>query len=242
MRDQANNRILLPRLGWLRYRSSRSVLGRVRNVTVTSSGTDWFVSILTERQVEHPIAQGPAVGIDMGVIRFATLSDGTFYAPLNSFRRHENALAAAQRSLSRRTKYSNNWKKERIRVQRIYVRVGNARNDYLHKISNTISQNHAVVYVEDLRVSAMSQSNSAPGKRRLNKSILDQGWFEFRRQLEYKLRWNGGRLIAVSPRNTSITCPRCRHVAKENRVSQAQFVVRYAGSGKTRTWLVRSMY
>jgi len=57
----------------------------------------------------------------------------------------------------------------------------------------------------------------------LNKSILDQGWFEFRRQLEYKLKWNGGRLIAVSPRNTSIPCPRCRHIDKANRLSQSQF-------------------
>src|SRR5450432_1428567 len=56
----------------------------------------------------------------------------------------------------------------------------------------------------------------------LNKSILDQGWFEFRRQLEYKLKWNGGRLIAVSPRNTSIPCPRCRHIDKANRLSQSQ--------------------
>jgi len=221
--DQANSRILLPQLGWLRYRSSRTVLGRVRNVTVISSGTDWFVSILTEREVDRPIARGPAVGVDMGVIRFATLSDGTSYAPLNSFRRHENALAAAHRSLSRKTRYSNNWRKQKIRVQRIYARVANARGDYLHKISNTISKNHAVVCVENLRVTEMSQSSRATGKRRLNKSILDQGWFEFRRQLEYKLRWNGGRLIVVSPRNTSVTCPRCRHVAKENRVSQAQF-------------------
>jgi putative transposase len=221
--DQVNNRILLPSLGWLRYRSSRDVLGRVRNVTVSSSGVEWFVSILTERQVERPIARGPAVGIDMGIVRFATLSDGRFFTPLNSFRRHENALARTQRSLSRKTKYSRNWRKEKARVQRIYLRIANARADYLHKISSTISQNHAVVFVEDLRVSAMSQSDSAPGKRRLNKSILDQGWFEFRRQLDYKLRWNGGRLMAVSPRNTSITCPRCRHIGKENRLRQAQF-------------------
>jgi putative transposase len=227
--DQVNSRILLPRLGWLRYRNSRNVLGRVRNATVIGSGKEWFVSILTERQVERPIARGPAVGIDMGIVRFATLSDGTFYSPLNSFRRHENALATAQRALSRKTKYSNNWKKEKGRVQRIYVRIANARSDYLHKISNTISQNHAVVCVEDLRVSAMSQSDSAPAKRGLNKSILDQGWFEFRRQLEYKLRWNGGRLITVSPINTSITCPRCRHVGKENRLSQAQFVCAACG-------------
>jgi hypothetical protein len=115
-------------------------------------------------------------------VRFATLSDGRFFTPLDSFRRHENALARAQRSLSRKTKYSRNWRKEKARVQRIYARIANARADYLHKISSTISQNHAVVFVEDLRVSAMSQSDSAPGKRRLNKSILDQGWFEFRRQ------------------------------------------------------------
>jgi putative transposase len=221
--DQANSRILLPSLGWLRYRHSRNVLGRVRNVTVSSSGKEWFAAILTERQVEPPVARGPAVGIDMGIVRFATLSDGNFYTPLNSFRRHENALARAQRSMSRKTKYSNNWRKEKSRVQRIYIRIANARSDYLHKISSTISQNHAVVCVEDLRVSAMSHTDSAPAKRGLNKSILDQGWFEFRRQLEYKLRWNGGRLIAVSPRNTSITCPRCRHVGKENRLSQAQF-------------------
>lgn len=221
--DQVNGRILLPRVGWLRYRHSRKVLGRLMNVTVSSSGEKWFVSILATRQVEPPVARGPAVGIDMGIVRFATLSDGRFYAPLNSFRRHEKALAAAQRALSRKTKYSSNWRKEKSRVQRIHVRIANARGDYLHKISNAISQNHAVVCVEDLRVSAMSQSDGARAKRGLNKSILDQGWFEFRRQLEYKLRWNGGRLIAVSPRRTSITCPRCKHVGKENRLSQAQF-------------------
>jgi putative transposase len=87
--DQANSRIFLPKLGWLRYRNSREVLGTVKNVTVSLSGGKWFVSIQTEREVEQPIPNGGAVGIDMGVARFATLSDGTFYAPLNSFKRHE---------------------------------------------------------------------------------------------------------------------------------------------------------
>jgi putative transposase len=146
--------------------------------------------------------------------------------------RHEQALAVAQRRYARKIKYSNNLRKERKRVQRIHVRIGNARRDYLHKISTTISKNHNLVCIEDLKVSAMSQSpaadrtpdiGGAKGKRRLNKSILDQGWFEFRRQLQYKLKWNGGRLVAVPPRNTSITCPQCRYVAKENRVSQALF-------------------
>jgi putative transposase len=236
--DQVNSRILLPKLGWVRYRRSRAVLGGIRNVTVSASGGDWFMSVLTERNVDRPVARGPAVGIDMGVVRFATLSDGQFYIPLNSFRRHEKALARAHRSASRKVRYSNNWKKEKVKVQRIYVRIADARRDYLHKVSTTISKSHALVCIEDLKVSAMSKAEptrsgylipSARAKRGLNKSILDQGWFEFRRQLEYKLRWNGGRLIAVSPRNTSIVCPGCRHVARGNRRSQAEFVCEACG-------------
>jgi len=159
-------------------------------------------------------------------------SFATVYAPLNSLRRHEKALATAQRSFSRKIRYSNNWRKQKFRVQRAYGRIANARRDYLNKISTAISQNYAVVCVEDLRVSAMSRSaagdsesrsGGAAARRGLNKSILDQGWFEFRRQLEYKLAWNGGRLIAVSPRNTRITCPSCGLVDRANRIGQSQF-------------------
>jgi len=230
--DQGNNRIFLPKLGWLRYRNSRDVLGAVKNVTVSCSAGKWFMSIQTEREVEQPIPNGGAVGIDMGITRFATLSDGTFYAPLNSFMRHEIALRKAQQSMSRKTKFSNNWKRAKARVQRIHARIGNARRDYLHKATTTISQNHAMVCIEDLQVRNMSKSAAGnteqPGKNiraksGLNKSILDQGWFEFRRQLDYKLTWIGGHLIAVPPQNTSRTCPTCGHVSADNRKTQAQF-------------------
>lgn len=231
--DQGNSRIFLPKLGWLRYRNSREVLGTVRNVTVSQSCGKWFVSIQTEREVEQPVPQATtAVGIDMGVIRFATLSDGTFYAPLNSFKRHETALRRAQQAMSRKTKFSNNWKKAKARVQRIHSRIGHCRRDFLHKTSTAISQNHAMVCIEDLQVRNMSKSAAGsadnPGKNvkaksGLNKSILDQGWFEFRRQLDYKLAWQGGWLVAVPPQNTSRSCPCCGHVSADNRRTQAKF-------------------
>ncbi|MCK0505790.1 RNA-guided endonuclease InsQ/TnpB family protein [Aromatoleum anaerobium] len=231
--DQANGRIFLPKLGWLRYRNSREALGELRNVTVSLSGGKWFVSIQTRRDVETQLPHGGAIGIDMGIARFATLSDGTFYAPLHSFKRHETALRRAQRAMSRKTKFSNNWRKAKVRVQRIHSRIGNARRDYLHKCSTTISQNHAMVCIEDLQVRNMSRSAAgtadAPGrnvraKSGLNKAILDQGWAEFRRQLDYKLAWNGGHLIAVPPRNTSRTCPCCGHVSADSRQTQARFL------------------
>jgi len=230
--DQVNGRIFLPKLGWLRYRNSREALGELRNVTVSLGGGKCFMSIQTRREVETPIAHGGAVGIDMGIAHFATLSDGRYLAPLNSFKRHETALRKAQRSMSRKNKFSNNWKKAKARIQRIHSRIGNARRDYLHKATTTISQNHAIVCIEDLKVRNMSKSaagnveqsgRNVRAKSGLNKAILDQGWFEFRRQLDYKLCWNGGHLIAVPPRNTSRTCPACGDVSAANRQTQARF-------------------
>ena len=231
--DQPNSRLFLPKLGWLRYRNSRAVLGAVRNVTVSLHAGKWYVSIQTEREVEPPVPQATrAIGIDVGIARFATLSDGRFLTPRNSFRQHEARLRRAQRALSRKQQFSNNWQKAKLRVQKIHARIGNVRRDYLHQATTTISHNHAMVCIEDLRVRNLSKSAAgtiaAPGrnvraKRGLNKAILDQGWAEFRRQLEYKLAWSGGWLIAVPPQHTSRTCPACDHVSADNRRTQAQF-------------------
>lgn len=95
--EQHNDRIYLPRLGWFRYRNSRAVEGAVKNVTVSLSGTKWFVSVQTERDVPDPVPVGGSVGIDMGVVRFATMSDGSFIEPLNSFKKHQLRLARYQR-------------------------------------------------------------------------------------------------------------------------------------------------
>jgi putative transposase len=123
--------------------------------------------------------------------------------------------------------------KAKARVQRIHTRITNARKDFLHKTTTTISKNHALVCIEDLQVRNMSKSSKGtveqPGKKvsqksGLNRAILDQGWGEFRRQLEYKMAWNGGMLLAVPPHHTSQTCPCCGHVSKDNRQTQAQFL------------------
>ncbi|MCP5163145.1 MAG: IS200/IS605 family element transposase accessory protein TnpB [Hahellaceae bacterium] len=231
--DQANSRIFLPKLGWMRYRNSRELMGAVKNVTVSGKQGKWYISIQTEREIDAPVHPSTAiVGIDMGIARFATLSDGSYFAPLNSFKRQEIALAKAQRAMSRKQKFSHNWKKAKARIQKIHARIGNTRRDYLHKTTATISQNHAMIVIEDLQVKNMSKSakgtieakgRSVKAKSGLNRSILDQGWFEFRRQLEYKQAWLGGGVIAVNPRNTSRTCPCCGRIAKENRTTQAKF-------------------
>ena len=230
--DERNARLFLPKLGWVRYRKSRKVQGEVKQVTVSQRCGKWFVAIQTEREVEPPVRQGGSVGIDLGIVRFATLSDGSRYAPLHSFKRHQAALRKAQQALSRKRRFSSNWKEAKARVQRLHARIVQALRDYLHKLTTTLSKNHALVCLEDLKVRTMSRTAAGsverPGTRvraksALNRSILDQGWYEFRRQLAYKLAWSGGQLVVVPPHNTSRTCPDCGHVSKQNRPTQNRF-------------------
>ena len=240
--DQSNSRIFLPKLGWIRYHNSRDVLGELRNVTVSSKGGKWFVSIQTLRQAQGiaqrevaivPSTATTAIGVDLGIARFATFSDGTYIEPRNSFKTKAAKLAKYQRRMAHKQKFSNNWKKAKAKVQKIHIQIANARRDFLHKATTTLSQNHALVFIEDLQVGNMSKSAAGtaenPGKNvaqksDLNKAILDQGWGEFRRQLDYKLAWKGGMLFAVPPHYTSQECPECHHVAADNRQTQARFV------------------
>lgn len=131
----------------------------------------------------------------MGVAKFVTLSSGEQYKPFNAFRNHEKIRAREQRKLSRKVKFSENWKKQKQRINRLHSKIAFCRSDYLSKTSTEISKKHAMIVIENLKVSNMSKSakgtaedhgKNVKAKSGLNKSILDQGWYEFRRQLEYK--------------------------------------------------------
>ena len=227
-------RVKLPsKLGWLKFRKSQEVQGIIKNCTVSFKSGHWYVSFQVEQEIAEPKhISTSAVGIDMGVTKFVTLSDGSYLKPLNTFRKHEKRLAIEQRKLSRKVKFSANWQKQKAKIQKLHTLIANCRKDYLHKASHQISKNHAMIAIEDLRVSNMSKSakgnaeehgKNVKAKSGLNKSILDQGWYEFRRQLEYKQLWNGGLVVAVPAQYTSQTCPCCRHVSRDNRKTQAHF-------------------
>ncbi len=232
--DEANRRVYLPKIGWIRYRKSQPITGTPKNITVSKRGDYWYVSIQTEREIPDPLSGATSiVGGDLGIARFLTLSTGEYFKPLNSFKRLEKKLARLQRTLARRVKGSQNWKKIKHKISRLHIRIANTRADYLHKLSHHLSKNHAVVVLEDLKVANMSSSAKGtveePGrnvkaKSGLNKAILDQGWHEFKRQLNYKLEWLGGMLVLVAPKNTSRCCPECGYTSGENRKTQSSFV------------------
>jgi len=218
-----NRRIFLPKIGWIGFHKSCDISGTVKNITITNRGGKWFASIQVEQMVEigkHP--SDSEIGIDAGIKCFVALSDGTLIEGVHSFRRHEERLAREQRR----------------KISKLHHKIANVRSDFLHKLSTDISKSHAKVFLEELQIKNMSSSakgsieehgRRVKAKSGLNKSILDQGWFEFRRQLNYKLLWMGGMLAEVNPRHTSQQCSCCDHTAKENRLPQDVFRCQLCG-------------
>ena len=229
------NRVKLPNgVGFVKFRKSQDIIGTIKNVTISKKSGRWYVSFGTERELaQNPIHPSTsAIGIDLGITKLITTSDGQYLKPKNSFKANQAKLARLQRQLSRKVLFSKNWKKQNNKIQKLHQHIANIRHDYLHKITTSISKNHAMIVCEDLKVANMSKSASGSAtqhgrnvkaKSGLNKSILDQGFSMMIDMLEYKQLWRGGLLIKINPRYTSQTCSQCQHIAKENRQTQAKF-------------------
>ena len=236
--DEAGQRMKLPKLGRVSYRNGKGrhalhLAGKAKSITVSREGKHWFVSVLCEVEVADPKPiQAPAVGVDLGVAQAIMTSSGEVLAVLGMTKAEERRKARLQRSLSRKRKGSKNRSKARIRLAEFQTRISRRRRDSIHKATTYLSKNHGRVVVEDLRVKNMTASAKgtpeAPGrnvkaKAGLNRVILDKGFGEIRRQLEYKCRWYGSELVAVNPAYTSQRCSVCGHTEAGNRRTQAEF-------------------
>jgi len=247
--EEGNQRIFLPKIGYIRYRKSRNIEGRIKNVTVSHVADCWYVSIQTEREIDIPKIDlktalenqnDTALGIDMGAVRFCTFSNGEYE---DSIKTHcvtqiDKKIAAIQKLLKNKVKGSNRRLKLVKRISRLSQKKASIRNDYIHKLSTEICKSHAIVCVEDLKIKNMTKSAKGtvinPGKNvksksGLNRSILSEGWGIFFEQLEYKQKKLGQIFLKINPKNTSRACPVCGNVSKDNRPSQAVFCCRNCG-------------
>src|SRR2546430_3774317 len=164
------------------------VEGEAKDVTISESCGKWFIAVQTEREVETAWHECTwMVGLDWGIVRLYTLSNGEYQEQCQPLKKCLPKLAKWQRRMARKKKFSSNWKKVKASIAKWHQRIANIRKDFLHQSSNDISKNHAVVFVEDLQVRNMSKSNKGrkdqPGKQvaqksGLNRAILDGSPFE----------------------------------------------------------------
>lgn len=224
--------VRLPKIGWVKFRDTRPLRGKIKNVTVSRDPLGWHVSFCCELEHVTPDNNLPAVGIDRGVTNTITLSTGEQLSVPASLETLGRRQRAAQRVLARKKRGSNRRRKQLARVAKLAARRARIRRDWLHKASLDIARRFGAVVLEDLKITNMTASAKGtvaePGrnvraKRGLNRSILNQGWYAFEAMLAYKLEERGGTLVKVNPAFTSQTCSACGTVDARSRDSQARF-------------------
>jgi len=200
--DVVGKTLTLPKLGKVRFKDRFKFQEHydLRNATISRSSTGkYYACILYENGLVEPepkpVSSETMVGIDLGLTHYATLSNGTKIDNPRNLAKSLKHLAVAQQNLSRRTKASKNYNKQRTKVARIYKKVNNRRKDFLHKLVNSLVENqgHGSFAIEDLSIRSMMQN----GQTYMSRSIGDTSWYTFRQILEYKTKEAGKQVITI---------------------------------------------
>ena len=240
--NRAKGRIKLPKLGWVRFRASRSLEGEViRSATLTKDGKHWYLSVLVDDGKTTPAAHGApdaAVGVDRGVVVAVATSAGDLLDQVFTTPSEKRRVLRLQRKLARAAKRSASRNKTRQRYGRLRAKEARRRQDFCHKTARALAEKNAVVVLEKLATANMTRRakpvadpqapgqylrNGAAAKSGLNKAILAKGWFRFELALQSASRYTGTEVRKVPAAYTSQRCSQCGRVDPKSRESQAVY-------------------
>jgi putative transposase len=199
-----NGKLQLSKLGEVAIHIHRAMEGPVRQLIIKRKSNRWYAIFSVERQaLPRSIDRNNAVGIDVGLNKYAVLSNEQSFENPRFLIKTEKLLKKAQRKLAKKKKGSSNLARQVAKVQQLHEKVSNQRRDFLHKLSYKLSHTYSVIAVENLNIRNMVKN------KRLSKSIADAGWGMFRDMLAYKCEREGGFLVKVAPAFTTQDCSSC---------------------------------
>ncbi|MGH3957902.1 RNA-guided endonuclease InsQ/TnpB family protein [Mycobacterium sp.] len=227
-------RVYLQGIGQVKVHLHRPVVGRVKTIQIKRQGRRWLLVLSCDEVPTNPLpATGCDAGVDVGIVSFATTSDGEHIDNPRWGR------AAAQQRLARAKRRSRNRDRRRETVAARHRKIASQRKDFHHKQARELVARYDLLVVEDLQIANMLRrakpvpdpdnpgqflKNGARAKSGLSRSISDAGWGRFVSVLRAKAEEAGRTWIEVDPRHTSDGCEKCGYAAAENRVTQADFV------------------
>ena len=216
--------IRLPKIGYVRYIAHRPIHPdfEIKNVYVRERGGHFYLSLQGEIN-EPDLAERPSlrkvIGLDLGITHFFTTNQLEWVKPLNKYQRQLAHLQSLQRQLTTKTKFSTNWIRLQRRIAKKHHHIANCRKNFNHQLSRYIADHYDAVFLEKLDIQAML----AKGGHKLNMQILDQGWYQFKMLLKYKMEWLNKAFVEVDPAYTSQACAFCGHTSRGNRPTQSHF-------------------
>lgn len=238
-------RVYLQGIGQVKVYLHREVAGRVKTIQIKRQGRRWMLVLSCDDVPTNPLlVTDRQAGIDVGIVSFATTSDGQHIGNPRWARAAAGRLATAQQRLQRARRGGKNRAAKRETVAARHRKIANQRKDFHHKQARELVARYDLIVVEDLKIANMLRRarpvpdldnpgmflpNGARAKTGLNRSISDAGWGQFVSILRAKVEEAGRAWIEVDPRHTSDGCERCGHTARDNRVTQAEFACQRCG-------------
>lgn len=237
------DKIRIPHIGWVRLRESLRFQGHILGATIARKADRWFVSInidavgKRDRKSEDWLVfpqrreSQAAVGIDLGIHSFATLSTGEEVKGPKPHKRLLARLKRLSRGLSRKKPGTKNRQKAKLKLARLHCRIGNIRLDAIHKLTHRVVQEYSRIGLETLNVKGMVKN------RCLARSISDMGFYEFRRQITYKMAWQGEQPTLAGtwfPSSKLCSTPGCRHIVDKLPLGTRSWVCLACGTSHLR--------
>jgi putative transposase len=238
-------RVYLQGIGQVKVSMHREVVGRVKTIQIKRQGRRWMLVLSCDDVPTNPLPMtGRRAGLDVGIVSFATTSDGEHIDNPRWAHAAADRLATAQRRLHRARRGGKNRAAKRETVAARHRKIAHQRKDFHHKQARELVARYELIVVEDLKIANMLRRakpvpdpdnpgiflpNGARAKTGLNRSISDAGWGQFVSILRAKAEEAGRAWIEVDPRHTSDGCERCGHAARDNRVTQAEFACQRCG-------------
>ena len=192
----------------------------IHSVTLTKISTEkYYLSILIDYNINQKENIDSVIGLDLGIKDFIIDSNGNRYENKHFYKNNERKIKKLNKQLFKKQKGSNNRNKTRIKLAKVYGKISNQRNTYLHQITSKLVNENQVICIEDLNVKGMMQNH------KLAKSIQELSLYEFRRQLEYKCKWYGRQLIIIDRfYPSSKVCHNCGYIYKDLKLSEREWV------------------
>jgi putative transposase len=229
--DVSGHWIKLPHIGLVNMAEKLRFKGKLMSARITRTAGWWFVSIAVEMPDVHQQQLPSKIGLDLGVNRLATLSDGSVLENQKPLKSLLKQVKRANRSLSRKQKGSKNRKKARLKLARLHYRIACVRDDILHKITTALAENYGMVAVEDLNVKGMMHNHS------LAQALGDAAFGKLVELLEHKLTAKQGQMVKVGrffP--SSKTCSCCGALKPDLSLSERTFSCHACGFALDRDW------
>ncbi len=221
-----NNALKLPKIGWVKFRQSRSIPdgANLKQVRIVRRASGWFAMLTWQWNVSIPsiIPHGEALGIDVGISHLAAVSNGKLFPNPRPFKKLERKLKLLQRSVSRKVLGSNNRNKAQFKVSKLHERIANVRKDYHWLVAHNLCNWAGMIFAEDLNLKGLARGF-------LGKHCLDAGWGQFFQILEQCCFKRGVFFLKVDSNKSSQICPNCLTQTGKKELSERTHSCQHCG-------------